>query len=562
MSSSIQSSHSSSIKMLLSIISIFLILSLIFIFYFRSVYPIEYENLAGSHSWLAASTIKFVNGWLKDGAVNLHFTNLENPPSIEFSTLESRIPYLSYPSGSTLFVWAAAKALGLNHIDISFVKHLAQRCMWVEVLLLAAFLYVFLTRTSDLKEIQKSAIITFLSALWFLLPANHYYLINSFFADQVIILYVFIFQLLDYLRSWDRLKSKKILLPICILESIVIYLGVLTDYYFWILIFFVFLFDLISNCIQKRSLKMILSRALYYIIPVVASVGTFIWQLHFFDNWVSSLLNVFLFRAGATGDIPIKAMLLYNFAHAFADASENQLIYLIIFTSFTILLGILYLRKKGSIKICFSNKNIAVVLTYSLSIFFQIFLLKNHSAVHQVSMIKAGWFEIMLFIIPALLITKLLSCENLELVTMIGKRTIPTFYLVLCLSAFMLLSILNFPMSTRVYYTSRYEYVDYSIPKVIYENTDYNDVCLSFTYQISTAPPNSLAISNKRVYQISSREDIQKLFPDLEQKARYILVIDKTAKIQNPITLKEQNDLAETGTLIYEDDEVCLFHII
>ena len=66
---------------------------------FCFVIPRYTNNMGGTHSWLSGSTIKFVNYWLDEGAINLNFTNYESPASIEFNELEDRTPYLSYPSG-------------------------------------------------------------------------------------------------------------------------------------------------------------------------------------------------------------------------------------------------------------------------------------------------------------------------------------------------------------------------------------------------------------------------------------------------------------------------------
>ena len=114
-------------------------LTLVFAAGFKTLFPIRYGSLTGIHSWLSASTLKYVNNWLEEGPGKLHFVNYESPDSIEFSTLEERWPYLSYPTGETFFVYSFAKLGGKTEIDLPFLKRFQLVCFWISLLLFALF---------------------------------------------------------------------------------------------------------------------------------------------------------------------------------------------------------------------------------------------------------------------------------------------------------------------------------------------------------------------------------------------------------------------------------------
>jgi hypothetical protein len=65
----------------------------------------------GAHIWLSASTVKFVNNWLKEGPIKLKFIMYEYPDSIEFNSLAERSAYISYPPGAIIPPYILAKLL-------------------------------------------------------------------------------------------------------------------------------------------------------------------------------------------------------------------------------------------------------------------------------------------------------------------------------------------------------------------------------------------------------------------------------------------------------------------
>lgn len=122
----------------------FLVIVIYLFIYFFCI-DVDYHNRGGYLMSVSASTIKFVNQWLAEGAFKSHFTCYECFDSIEFRSLGERIPYISYPTGSTFIVWFLAKLAGREHIGISFLKHIQGVFFLIETLVIGLFTYLFLS---------------------------------------------------------------------------------------------------------------------------------------------------------------------------------------------------------------------------------------------------------------------------------------------------------------------------------------------------------------------------------------------------------------------------------
>jgi hypothetical protein len=62
--------------------------------------------------WITAHSQVIVDNWLENGFWNERGISFWNPPSIEFPSLVSRHPYISYPCGAQLPIFVLAKVLG------------------------------------------------------------------------------------------------------------------------------------------------------------------------------------------------------------------------------------------------------------------------------------------------------------------------------------------------------------------------------------------------------------------------------------------------------------------
>ncbi|WP_026498423.1 hypothetical protein [Butyrivibrio sp. WCD2001] len=510
---------------------------LIFLAVFNFKYPIRYENMGGDNIWQSASTVKYVNIWLEEGAAKMHFTACENYRSIEFQSFNDRVPFISYPSGHIVLVWLCAVLSGRSFINISFVKHLQMILFAIESLLFSSFIFVLFWKHRIGSNLSRILISVSTVALWMLLPVNAWYLPNVFFTDQSVLLYVMLFLFLEELLYMPELRAKKpLMIFIRVFHFVTIYLGILTDYYFWILAFFVFVMRIIGLILDKKSLRDTVICGLSYAVPVVLALITFLVQLSFVDGWLDTLKYKLKFRTGGDDSLSvIVSRLIENFTSAFTQEQRSFMFYLFLFQFVTVVIAFLTLKKGARIKALFTNTDISLVIASYIAVAFQILLLKNHSAVHEFSMMKAGWCVAMTAPIAAVAYERAVTAgKDAEGGTFFLGRRIAPLIPAFAIALFIMILITGVPTSTSKYIVSRDGDADYTLDEFLYRNTDYNDVCFSFTNEIHYEPPMDLTISHERVYLVDSADEIDTKFPDLDSNAVKLLLIDTAAMDKNP----------------------------
>ncbi|MCR5343090.1 MAG: hypothetical protein K6E70_06995 [Butyrivibrio sp.] len=536
---------------------------LIFLAIFNYKYPIRYNNMGGDNIWQSASTIKYVNIWLEEGAASMHFTACENYRSIEFQSFNDRIPFISYPSGHIFLVWLCAKLCGRSFINISFVKHLQMVLFAIESMLFSSFIFVLLLKHRIGSWLSRIIIPACTVVLWMLLPVNAWYMPNVFFTDQSVIFYVMLFLFLEELIYVPELKEHKVQnIIVRVLHFLTIYCGILTDYYFWILAFFVFLMRMIGMFLNKKSIKEIFVSALKYAVPVVFAVSTFILQLSFVDGWLDTLQYKLKFRTGGGDSLSaIVSRLIENFTSSFTQEQRSFMIYLCLFQLAAIVISFLTLQKGKRIRTLFVNNDIALIIAAYASVVFQIIMLKNHSAVHEFSMMKAGWCVAMTSPIATIAYTRAISMgKDDDKALFLGRKVAPHIP-IFALCFFILILITGVPTSTSKYIVSRDGEEDYSLDEFLYRNTDYNDVCFSFTNEIHYEPPMDLTISHERVYLVDSVEEIDTRFPDLSSEAVKLLLVDEAAMDENPKLKDMALPLIEKSSIRAKEDGYILYEL-
>lgn len=534
---------------------------LAFVAVFRMVSPVNINNMGGAHSWLSGSTIKFVNNWLEEGAANLNFTNYEDPASIEFQTLEEREPYLSYPSGETFFVYSAARLLGKNQITISFLHKFQIVMFAIEAMLLAVFVYYFLERTVKLKNILERILISVLTAvLWVILPICSYYLSGIYYADQCVILWVMGILLVEYLIRTGNARKKT---GLKILRSILLYSGILVDYYFWFLAFLFFVAEIWETILKYKETerkKRIWSIIGWYGIPTLLALGTYYIQLTMTNEWFNVMMDRFNERVvGGEKTLGwIFDNIFSNFAQAFS-LNNGMIYWLIVIMLILFLGGAVYLIKNKKILALIKNPGLSIVTCNILAIILQIYFFKQHSAVHEFSMIKVGWIVAILPILMMLLCGYLIGIKNIELLK-IRKTSIDSAFLVFLVNYLIIFIVTGVPISTQAYISTRAKAEDYSFETMLRENLDRSQVVFSYSEDIPINPPQSLAISRKRVYKIKEVDEIVAKMDNLPKEAKTVLVINKEAEL-NDVIRKQLQCLKDNGEVRYQDSKYILLDL-
>ena len=538
-----------------------LVVGLAFFGLFKLSWRMNMQNMGGTHSWLSGSTIKFVNNWLDEGAANLKFTNYEDPKSIEFETLEDREPYLSYPSGETFFVYLAAKMTGRQQITVAFLHKFQIVMFAIEALLLATFVYYFLAKTLNRKSDLEKIIIASLSAvLWMILPICSYYLPNIYYADQCVILWILGFLLLEYLLRANGNKN----IWLKLLRCVILYSGILIDYYFWFFALMLFIAEVVEVWLKngkKERWKKILGVVLWFGIPTILALATYYIQLTLTEDWFGLMSAKFSERIVGEGRTTewIFETIFYHFSQAFTldGGLAPCLLTLMVGTG---LGGTIFLARKKKIAELIKNPGISVVVCAALAIVLQIYFFKQHSAIHEFSMIKVALLVALLPILMATVSYYAFGVRKSQALK-IGKVTISNYLLLFLIAYLLVFVVTGVPTTTDKYSKERLGPIDFTLEYAIRENTDYNDVVFSYSKEIPANPPQFLAISKKRVYKVENVEDISSKMSGLKEEAKVVLVIEKAKDLKDSAKIKQQQCLKNSGNIRLENDQYILVEL-
>ena len=531
----------------------------IFFGFFKFVVPTNINNFGYDHSWLSGSTIKFVNYWLEEGPANLKFTNYERPKSIESSSLDERVAYLSYPTGETMFVYLSAKIAGKSQITISYLHKFQMIMFALTGVLMTLFIYLFAERTLKIKkDYIKIIISTAIATLWMLMPACAYYLNNVYFADQCVILWTTALILVEYAFRTSKAKKKTVLKA---LRAFLLYGGILIDYYFWILAFVFFAAEMISAIVSLKKperKREIISILLWFGIPVILALLTYYFQISQTENW----LNILQFKYGmrVTGEGMTLGALLEMIKGRFIVSFTNNGSGSYYFLEFTILAtlvaGIIGLIKNKSLKKLFSNPGISIIISIVIATAGQILVFKQHSAIHEFSMIKVAYIISLLPIIIFMEARYFFLNGKKK-----AKKESDKDILAIFATGFLaIVFITGVPFSSADYAGARIRTADFTLEYELKNHTDYNDVVFSFTKEIEINPPESLAVSHKQVYKVKDLSEIKETMSKYSE-GKAVFVVEKEQELEDKNQISKQKCLQKNGEVRFENDRFIIFEI-
>lgn len=536
----------------LKYIILILVMAGAFIAVYYSCFDVDFHNTGGNYMAVSASTIKFVNQWLSEGALKLHFTCYEYFESIEFNSYRDRCPYLSYPTGSTFVVWLLAKMAGRVHIGISFLKHIQAVFFGVETVTVALFVYLFLSQIKFQREFEKVFLSVVVAITWAYMPGNAWYLANVLFADQLIILYILLFILFEYINDTaDNIRINKV---VRILKVGIIYFGIMTDYYFWIFIFLIFLFKIGRFIVQRKKIKQMVRGTFEYTIPVIMGVATFIWQISYTEGWIDILRDKFIYRTRGE----VSGSLFESFCKMYVCNEQ--------FRGWVLLAGglgfvaavIIALTRKKSISRIFVEPGISVIIVSIVAPIIQVLFLRNHSINHEFSMVKMAWI-IALFPVFYVAFTQWETQTNHNNSMLRNGQGIS----ITCMRTIFVIMLLGYvmkmPFATEEYLEKNEWKENYEMEEALSNIADYDDVCFSFDTQILYDDSMRLAISEKCIYQINDVVEIEEKISKINGKVDKIyFIIDKLAEDSNLKHEYFKTKIMKTKECIYEDGKYCV----
>lgn len=462
----------------------------------------------GHHQWLSGHSILFVNNWMREGATNLLFGMIRNPDSIEFPSINSRVPYSSYPPGSLLPLFLLAKTRAQEVTPRFLMRFNLYNHLAIAILLCFLVFHMLGDLGAILFWRTLLSLSTALSVL--LLPAPMYFFQNVWMADQAVILPVCIFLILEY--EMLKRESQTESIPLLTLWLIVALWGTLTEWYFLLTLFVAFIVRLSSGKFGHKS-KQLLANTIIFWSPTAAALSFFVVQLITFDQ-IHLLIRRGLVRAGLHPDgVSAAADFWQVFWGAHVRSGLGPLGTQIFVTGLVFLLtllSILFWKRNESPAI---GKPFVAAVRLHIVIFggviLQLFIFRNHSVKHDFSVLKlvipvsVGSLAVLPFLFETWLFDFLQrpsKSKRIRSVTAVSKR----FRLITGLAV--LLGI-TYSISTHHRFRQLFPEPDYNMESTgefLHANTSFEDVVFSTVLEIPQEPPQMLSYSMKRVYKIKS----------------------------------------------------------
>jgi hypothetical protein len=545
----------------------------------RSPWFGEYQT---GEPWLTASTLKFSTYWYTENPLTLGFCMLENPPSIEFPTLDSRVIYSSYPPGAVIPVYCLSLLiqrppdLGLI-MSYNLFNHFA-------IALLMGFISFLYLRRLDISPAISVLISCIPPFIELFMPSTLFNHQNIFFSDQAVIFPIILAVFLEIVRdiSLEKNTNEKTLRLVTILQGITLFYGVLTD---WFCVFFYAFLGIkrileMDNQYDRERLK----GFFLFIIPGLFALSLYTLHLLVFGQ-INAFIQKVLFRTALTEEGKtyvtdfFAQFWIANFGYGFGPAAIilmwGSLCIFLVISSY---LGYLWLRKMPL------PRHYRVFFQYTLitliPCFVEVYAASNHSAIHNFSILK---FSIPLCLVPFAFFPSLIfyqekvqpdkthgkkqrdrsSSRQKQNYRMINNLTVFGVFFLLALftlataytstisgvpvasvsdpgtySRNPIISSAEFYHIVFANFTQRnlargpaiipYHYFNYNrsmdLEKFIANRTDYHDIVFSPGIHWDENPGESLSISKKRIYLVNSTTE-------LRQKIRSSDITDPETRI-------------------------------
>ena len=516
----------------------------------------EYKDYVATdhHHHLTATAVIFTNNWLDDGIFNDHFAMMPNPHSVEFETLKDRSFYDSYPPGCILPLYFLAKVMGKTEITFGFVQRWNLFNQYAITLLLAFIVYLLFIRMKKNMYIGAiAAVIPVVINLF--MPAPFYFFHSVYFSDQAVLLPFVLTIFLEVLRWFITEPKGKKILAVC--EGIVIFFGTLTDYLYVCFLIVLYVKRLVMKEISFKSIGAFLKDSILLAMPALIAAGLFVIQI--IVNGPVRIIEMFLYRTGA-----VESPWVEHFERVFwtdhIGAGYGTSAHFILKAALVALLLMIVLYIVLVLFKKYENRNVAEVLSVAALVivpcFIQVYLLKNHSAIHDFSSLK---FSIVLSIVPYVLLPIVATCFLEDAI----KKNNPKSKCVIMETVLMLLVIINCVNVTSYHKEKAKEFFPAPEPRYervgnfIKNNTDFYDIVFSNNYVIdeSNNCPQSIAFSKKRVYNMFNKEEIYEKVKNLS--GDYVINIFSNGRGADG----ELAEIAKKATEVKEENGMYLYKI-
>lgn len=496
-----------------------------------------------AHTWLTGSSVKFIENWLEDGALNLDFRMYEYPKSIETPELKDRGLYVSYPVGCILPIYAVVKSYSILKNNSITATGIIKIIQWyslvthaIEALCLFLICWLYLRKKVD----SVVAIIVSFFSIFLLYSFNfsNYYHFYVYFADQGVLWIYSLSVLFELLKHGIQSKKKRFIIEV--LLFVINLLGLATDWFFCFYMFVVFIKRLIFHEFGQFNKKNTYLKISFYCLPVFMVLAIFLYQIISVDT-ISSLISKLRFRTNDTTTYSgfWLVAVLKHFICGYGIVTTLIFSLSIIFFCYRMIVSI---RNRQSDMFVYFYSILLIPCIFQVSFF------RNHSAIHEFSVLK---FELAIsfFLVVCLFeIISDFSAYSLNLnCTINHKENCVRIPLIIFFVAF--IALFSVFSQTHIYTVG----VDTNYDKeyFIKNNTDFNDVIFSFDYEIPINPPHNLAHSRKIVRKIELLDEIADFINQHDLSTARCLIFVSNNNFRDE--LKNFNKIVEeNGMSLYE----------
>ncbi len=418
--------------------------------------------------WNTAHSQVILDNWLENGFWNERGISIMNPPAIEFPSLLSRQPYVSYPCGAQLPLFVLAKILGL---PITFRFFQLWGLLWhgtIGVVFIAGLLILGVARPEPERSLG-----AFLPGFFWLGGRGPLAIFPDQWFSEMAVVLPFLLVVLAEVMVAHALVRKRYRQWITRLLPVLVFWGMYTDWLFAPLCAVIVLYRLLRRHPGNAVLP---SLAWQIMLPAASAIAIFLLQLFSVlgPGFLSALLDRFLLRStlDTTAFATNLDMLRLFFGHV-----TNYVGYPAISVAALALL-LLCVRHRSippAVKDC-----LFLLAVPSLAL---LMIFRQHAAVHLFTVLK--------FLFPTYL---LMGCILPWAIDFPGKPRV----IGLLASLFLLYEGLA--------YWSAADFAAFpqeqQWEKAVRQTFGYHDVLFTFedTFETPAMPPMKLAISRKRIY--------------------------------------------------------------
>ena len=451
------------------------------------------------HQWLSGCTLKWSKNWYREGVFHDRFSLLENPPSIEFPTIESRVPYVSYPPGCVLPVYLLSCAMR-QEPTVAMVMgwNLASHFLIAVLLGLIAYVALFRAGMSPWNALAFSISAPCLELFF---PAPFYNHQNVYAMDMAVILPFVAALLLETLRS--AAPKGRWLFAIDVLLWCALFVGYLTD---WLMVFVgitIYVKRLVLGEVAHSSFGAFLKDSAVYWSSAALAGACFVAQVSWLDGW-ETLYARYQLRTGI--DLTKAEFLpptLREYFHVFlpnAFGPGGQWLFLGGLGFFLALLAREAFRKWRGLSDGPALGGLVVVMCLAMiPCLVQLRVFKQH-AWHPFSTVK---FSVFLSLVPFCIAPAAIALLMAKRWGAAG-RVVLQVLAVSCSIALVYASerarTLQFPSPTPFFQELAKAFSSAGI--------GYRDVVVSSQFEIPANPPQAVATTMKRVYCCPEQSDL------------------------------------------------------